>query len=139
MHGVDGGIGAVAFGLWRQAVDEETRQQAAQADDEGKRPGASEARGSETRPFGHGPGRVEGGQEVEEEVRGRLQRLEEGDCTQAGDDADDTAEDHPFAYVRRGGDSLGGVRPQVAQVDLQHGHQRSQLRCQWLSGTSPAA
>ena len=84
-------------------------------------------------------GGLKAAKQVEEEVRGRLQRLEECDRTESGDDADYTAEDHPLAQVRRGGDSVGGSGTKLAEAHRQSGHHSSQMRCQSLSGASPAA
>ena len=123
MHGVDGGVGAMALGLGGEPVDEEARQQSPQGDDQGQGPGPGEPRGAHAAAFGHGVRSVEGGQQMEKETGGQLESLEEDDGGQAGDHADQRTQQRPLAQVGGGGDGVAGSSSAVPATEPEGGSQ----------------
>ncbi len=100
VEGGDRRVGAVALGLRGEAVDDDPRDQAAQGDHEGERPGPGKARDRGAAFAGGRRGRV-AAQEAEEEVGRQLEGRVEGDRPDSADDADERTEDDPLAEVVR--------------------------------------
>ncbi len=104
MHGVDGGVGAVALGLGREGKDDEPRYQPPEHHDQGDCPPPRIMRRAGQVALPCWGGDFVTGQEPQEEVGGQAERLIEHHRAQPSDDPDDRGEHEPLGHVRHGVD-----------------------------------
>lgn len=94
------------LGVRSEAEDQESGQEAAETHHERYGPLPGEGNRPPRQPLAGGPRHVVAAEDVEEQPRGRGQRLVECDRSESGDESDGHTEHEPLPQVRRGGNGL---------------------------------